>query len=98
MIDRVAGACPQRLEWLPYPDGLCKEAFNDLDNKCCVVRQMVEALAPDFELAEIQDHIDEIHEKVYPHKKTSRFEKKSWREVGVAPRMVLEWCRERKIP
>ena len=26
VIDRVAGACPQRLEWLPYPDGLCKEA------------------------------------------------------------------------
>ena len=43
---------------------------------------MVEALAPDFELAEIQDHMDEIQETFYPEKKTSPFESKRWREMG----------------
>ena len=63
----------------------------------CVPRQMVEVLEK-YELAEIQDHMDEIQAKMYPSKKTSPFEKKSWREVGCTPRIVLEWCQERKIP
>ena len=96
IIDRAAGVHPQRLEWLPYPEGLCKEAFNDIDDKCCVPRQMVEVLAPYYELAELQDNFDDIQTKLYD-KKTSPFEK-SWRDAGVTPRMVLEWCRERKIP
>ena len=61
----------------------------------CVPRQMVEAL-DGYELAEIQDQMDDIQTKIYD-KKTSPFEK-SGREVGVTPRMVLEWCKERKIP
>ena len=35
--DRTAGAYQQKLEWLPYPDGLCNDAFNDVDSKCCAV-------------------------------------------------------------
>ena len=97
VIDRIAGACPQKLEWLPYPDGLCKEAFNNVDDKCCVVRQMVEALEG-YELAEIMDNMDDIQEKVYPEKTNTPFGKKSWREFGVTPRMVLAWCQDRKIP
>ena len=68
VIDRAAGAHPQKLEWLPYPGGLCKEAFNDIDDKCCVVRQMVETL-DGYELAEIQDQMDDIQNKIYDKKK-----------------------------
>ena len=32
VIDRVTDAQPQQLEWLPYPDGLCSEAFNLCQN------------------------------------------------------------------
>ena len=58
---------------------------------------MVEALEG-YELAEIMDKMHEIQEKVYPEKSNSPFGKKSWREAGCVPRMVLEWCRERNIP
>ncbi len=68
IIDRAAGAFPQRLEFLPYPEGLCRQAFNNKDDKCCVPRQMVEAL-DGYELAEIQDNFDDIQTKVYPDKK-----------------------------
>ena len=58
---------------------------------------MVEALEG-YELAEIMDNMDDIQEKVYPEKTTSPFGKKSWREMGCTPKMVLAWCQERKIP
>ena len=77
IIDRVAGAFPQRLEFLPYPEGLCNEAFAP-DDGMCVPRQMVEVL-DGYELAEIQDNFDDIQTKIYD-KKTSPFEK-SWREL-----------------
>lgn len=91
VIDRIAAAHPQKLEWLPYPEGLCKEAFNDIDDKCCVVRQMVEAL-DGYELAEVRDQVDDIEQIVYD-KSASPF-----RDMGVTPRMVLEWCKEGNVP
>ena len=63
-----------------------------LDDECCVVRRMVEALAPDHERAEIKDQMDETQQQLHPDSETSPFEKRSWREVGVAPRMVFGWC------
>ncbi len=63
VLDRAAGVHPQRLEWLPFPEGLCREAFNDIDDKCCVPRQMVEVLTPYYELAELQDNFDDIQTK-----------------------------------
>ena len=58
---------------------------------------MVEPL-DGYELAKVKDDMDDIQEKVYPDKTSSPFEKKSWHEVGVTPQMLLEWCKERKIP
>ena len=84
------------LEWLPYPEHICKEAYAD-DDGMCVPRQMVEAL-DGYELAEIQDHMDDVQKSVYPDARTSPFERKSWREVGVTPRMVLAWCKQRGVP
>ena len=68
VIDRIAGARPQKLERLPYPDGLCEEAFAP-DDGMCVPWQMVEVLAPDCELGDIQNQMDDIHLKIYPDRK-----------------------------
>ncbi len=96
VIDRPAGVCPMHLEWLPFPEYICKEAFAP-DDGMCVPRQMEEAL-DGYELAEIQDNMDEIQKDVYPNPDTSPFDRKSWREVGVTPRMVLAWCRQHDVP
>ena len=61
----------------------------------CVPQQMVEALAPDCERAEVNDQMGDI--QINPDKSTSTFEQKSWREVGCTSRMVLEWCQEKRI-
>ena len=63
----------------------------------CVVRQMVEALEG-YELAEIQDQMDDVQKLCYRNPKRNPFERKSWQNVGVTPRMLLEWCKQRKIP
>ena len=97
VIDRPAGMHPMHLEWLPFPDDICKEAYNEIIDNMCVVRQMVEALEG-YELAEIQDQMDDVQKLCYRNPKKDPFERKSWRNFGVTPRMLLEWCKQRKIP
>ena len=79
------------MDWLPAPEGLCKEAFAP-DDHMCVPRQLVEVLAPAYELAEIQDAFDELQSRLYPDSATSPYEKSSWRTKGVTPKMLLAWC------
>ena len=97
VVDRPAGMHPMHLEWLPFPNDICKEAFNKIMDNMCVVRQMVEALKG-YELAEIQDQMDDVQNVCNPSPKRDPFERKSWRNFGVTQRMLLEWCKQRKHP
>ena len=71
-------------------EGICKEAFEEHEDNCCVPRQIAAVLK--FECADVCRDMDAVERRLYPDAPAS------WHEVGCTPRMVLEYCRGQSGP
>lgn len=82
ILERRVGAKPS-LSQLPFPEGLCAEAFEEHDDMLCCPRQIAAVLKRD--LGEVCSLMDDAERALYGTD--------SWRERGCTPRMVLEFAR-----
>ena len=80
VMDCRVGARPSCSQFL-FPDGICKEAFEEHEDNCCVPRQIAAVLK--IECADVCRDMDAVERRLYPDVPTS------WHEVGCTPRMVL---------
>ena len=85
ILDRRVGARPVLCQ-LPYADRLCKEAFEDHDDKLCAVRQLAAVLK--LPLTDVLQEMRTIDEQLYGSNRENS---------GCTPRMVLEYCRREGI-
>ena len=83
VVERALGTCPGSVSFLPFCECIVEEAFNNIDDKMCCIRQItaVTKLPPD----EVEAHMDDSEDSLY---KTS-----SWREKGVTGRMIFEFAK-----
>ena len=84
LLDRRVGARPSCSQFL-FPDGLCKEAFEEHEDKCCVPRQIAAVLK--VERTEVCRDMDSVQLRVCKDAPAS------WQDSGRTPRMVVESCR-----
>ena len=82
VLERRVGAKPS-LSQLPYPEGLCVEAFEDHPDMLCCPRQIAAVLKRD--LGEVCSRMDDVEHALYGTD--------TWRDRGCTPRMVLEFAR-----
>ena len=86
VLERRVGAKPS-LSQLPFPEGLCAEAFEDHPDMLCCPRQIAAVLRRD--LGEVCSQLDDAEQELYGTE--------TWRERGCTPRMVLEFARSQGL-
>ena len=81
VTDCRVGARPSCSQFI-FPDGICKEAFEEHEDNCCVPRQIAAVLKIDC--ADVRRDMNGVERRLYDGALTS------WHKTGCTLRMVLK--------
>ena len=84
VIDRALGAYPGSVSMLLFPESIVEEAFQNLDDRMCCIRQIA-AVTKLYSPDEVISYMDDIEESLYG---TS-----DWRDKGVTGKMIFEFAK-----